>query len=345
MGDVLDAVGARLAEHGVTMRFFTPPEADEPEAGSPEPVVRPLGTQVELSRGPVASRYLAVVARRSTLAAVRTGGLATHPPVLVVAEHLDTKTVAALRQANVQYADGCGNVALHFAQVHVDAAGRPAARRALFRSPRATAKAVENLFSTRWSQVVMALLAWPPLWHAPVRDVATAAGVTAKQAREALELLAQAGYQPGPGDPTRTVDTLLDFWTSVYATGLLEQLRLADYVGDPARTPVAEPGPGLWFSGERAAVPGVAPRSSLTIYVDELGTGLPILNGWREEPGTEAAIHVRRKFWTLPPIELRGPRGTRAAGQERTAPWPLVYADLRSLGHDELAERWRARFA
>lgn len=333
MGDVLDAVGARLAEHGVTLRFFTPPESPEPD-----PPIRTLGTQVELSRGSDASRYLAVVARRTTLAAVRTGALATHPPVLVVAEHLDPKTVESLRTAQVQYADGCGNVLLHFERVHVDIEGRTRARRTLRRSPRATAKAVENLFSTRWSQVVMVLLAWPRLWSAPVRDVATAAGVTPKQAREALELLAQAGYRADPGDPTRTISTLLDFWTSVYGSGLLEQLRLADYVGEPTRALIAEPGQHLWLSGERALGPD-AGATSTTVYVRELGPALAAANGWREESDETPNVHVRRKFWTLPPAALRTRRE-----DGHTAPWPLVYADLHTVGRDDLADRWRSRF-
>jgi hypothetical protein len=331
---VLDAVGARLAEHGVTLRFFTPTD------GASDDATAPLGTQVELSRGRDASRYLAVVARRATLAAVRTGALASHPPVLVVAEHLDPKTVASLRRARVQYADGCGNALLHFEHVHVDVEGRTAARRTLWRSPSAAARAVENLFSTRWSQVVMVLLAWPRLWSAPVRDVAAAAGVTPKQAREALELLAQAGYRADPGDPTRTVDTLLDFWTSVYATGLLDQLRLADFVGDPTRPLVAEPGRRLWLSGERAFGPEVVAPTSITVYVTDLDPTLPAGNRWLEDTGESANVHVRRAFWTVPPAALRDRRE-----DGHTAPWPLVYADLRSLGRDDLADRWRSRFA
>jgi hypothetical protein len=339
--DLLDIATRRLSEFDIRLTRLSAPSAitftglnEASEA-----------TKVRLKSGHVTATYLAVTARHLSLMSLPLDSLSPTTRLLAIGEHIDARTAASFREAGIQYVDARGNAFIRFDHVHLEVHGRrtrldeispgdldPATRRPA------------NLFSTRRSQVIMCLLAWPSLWTAKVRDIATTAGVSTGQAHDSLAVLEQAGFPRHLTDDRRQRHLLLDLWTGAYPTGLSTQLSLADFVGTPDRhVNGTDDGPGPWLSGEVAAGIDLARPRTATYYVDDLDPMLPVVNRWRRAPETSPNIHVRRAFWSTPPTWVAG---DREAAEARNAPWPLVYADLRATGDARLtqvATSWRDR--
>jgi hypothetical protein len=319
----------RLREFDIAAEFIKPVAASG--------VSNPDFTAV-LSRGRMVGHY--VVVAKSTITLGSLSPPASHLPLLVIGNRIDRRSATALREAGIQFVDTRGNAFITFGNVLIEVQGRTGPAAAEDAGPRQQT----NLFSSRRSQVILALLAWPELSTAKVRTIADAAGVSIGQAHDAMVRLEQAGFVT-PG--ARTVDRaaeLLDYWTAAYPSGLGRRLELARYHGDPLK-PVTRPDADqpIFLSSESAEGTEIARPATLTIYLAVLDPSLAVANRWSSSPERTANVFVRRKFWTSP----RPDDGSGSAGP-RNAPWPLVYADLVATGDARLREvagAWRARCA
>ncbi|MEV4999513.1 type IV toxin-antitoxin system AbiEi family antitoxin [Nocardioides sp. LML1-1-1.1] len=301
------------------------------EKGAP-PTARFGELVATLTRGRSSAQYVLALGTDLRLDDISRAGRSQHLPVLAASTLVRPRTADGLRRAGIQYVDEAGNAWLEFGDVLIDIRGRrlPKERQQPTTGHRG------NLFSAGRSQVIMALLAWPELWSAPTREVSVAAGVSTGLAHDARHLLAGAGF--GPSAPSARLDELLEHWTAAFPTGLAQRLSLASFTGDPTVVHTLDHATPLFLSGERAAE-DLVEATTLTVYVEDLDHRLPIKNRWRSDG--PANIFVRHKFWQSPP-------GDRPETGVRTAPWPLVYADLCSTGDPRLhavAEEWKRRHA
>jgi hypothetical protein len=289
-------------------------------------------TALRLSRGSSRQEYTLLAGR-----AVRFADLAKDMsdggPRFVYTAFTGPRTADALRRAHVQHLDTAGNAWIEFGDVLIDVRGRRPSEPVPSRGPGGSA----NLFSAARAQVIFALLAWPPLWEASRRDLARTAGVSVGQAHSALRLIQDAGYGPRPTTAQQT--DLLSLWSASYPTGLAKRLALATYRGD-LKPLKAATGQGPYYVSGESVIDEVLRPASLTLYVPALDPQLAIAHRWRSDGAPN--IIVRRQFWTTPD-DSENPKQGRGL---RTAPWPLVYADLLSSDDPRVrsaAPEWRER--
>jgi hypothetical protein len=330
--DLLDIAQERLAEFGIALEVDSP---DQPrDAG--------IDAIVTLSRAGVTARYAAEVKVPMTLSALARRSPSTPYPRLVVGDHIGRRSAAAFRSAGIQFVDAQGNAFITFGSVFVDVQGRTESIDQTVEGPRRRPpQRPSNLFSPGRAQVILALLSWPELAGGRVREIANAAGRSVGQTHDALQRLEQAGFLvPRSKTLTRT-DELLDFWAAAYPAGLGRQLETSQYHGDPSKSVRSER--PFYLSGESAAGVDIARPTTLTIYIDDAGPKLPILNRWSRSPDHRPNVFVRHKFWNSPRPDEEDPAATA-----RNAPWPLVYADLMATGDarlGEVARSWRTHSA
>lgn len=349
-----NVVEKRLHEFGITLEVDT----DVPETvNSSATTDANSNAVVTLTAQGHHARYTLTVTAAMTLTSILSIP-STPYPLLVVGPRITGRSAAALREANIQYVDAIGNAYIKFEGVLVEVRGRMPST--LDSSPdRRTATKVhphyqeitpppitKNLFSPRRSQVVMALLAWPHLSGAKVRDIATAAGVSIGQAHDALSLLEDAGYLRGTPPRLHRFSDLLDYWANQYPRGLGRKLTLATFYSD-SLDDVHPPHPdqAIYFSGESARGVDVLRRTTLTIYVDTFDTRIALVNRWQAGRDRKPNVTVMQKFWTDPensvPVHRRHEKDPI---EPHNAPWPLVYADLLASADPRLAEvaqTWR----
>lgn len=251
-------------------------------------------------------------------------------PLLVLGERVSERSANALREADIQYLDSAGNAYIAFEDVLIDIRGR---RGPVPRARSAVPSRSVNLFSPRRARVVFALVTWPHLARASVRDLATVAGVSSGLTHDSLDLLERNGYLSSGGNrELRDGGELLDHWTAAYPSGLAPTLGLGEFAGDIGDVRPARPDQPIFVSGE-SAVPRTIRPVSLTIYVEDLDPMLPILNRWRSDE--QPNIVVRRKFWTDPEAPSELPDG------RLLVPWTLAYADLMATGESRQREAAR----
>ncbi|MDP9821786.1 type IV toxin-antitoxin system AbiEi family antitoxin [Nocardioides massiliensis] len=326
--ELIHAVKERLAHIGLNLNLDRMEETE-----------RHATALATISRGPARGTYLTIFGRGLTftdVGRIRSVALADLLPTFVATDYLTERTSAPLREAGIQFADLAGNAYVSFADVLVDIRGRrrPPSGGAAGRPRRPT-----NLFSPRRSQVVFAFLAWPHLVGANVREVARASGVSVGQAHDTLAKLGEAGYLVDGGTVIYRRDELMDHWTAAYPTGLGRRLGIASYRGEVPYVRKPQPDMPMFASGEYAASEFITPLTA-TFYVESMDRQLAIANRWRADQ--EPNIFLRHKFWSSP----AGDNGPLVG--IRTAPWPLVYADLIASGDPrqrEVARQWRERHA
>lgn len=282
--------------------------------------------QVELSRRSSSASYLLVYLPSMSFSEASQAAPSDGPPLLVVGDRVSERSARALREAEIQYLDAAGNAYVSFGDVLIDIrARRPAP---MHKSMRHVERPT-NLFSPRRARVIFALLAWPELDSAVVREIASTAGVSPGLAHETLDLLDRAGYlDTGHRRRLRRSDDLLDYWTAAYPSGLGATLSIAQFAGDIDQVRSTEDHP-IYLSGESAMVDLIRP-ASLTFYVDTFEPRLPLINRWRSDGHPN--IFVRQKFWTPPTGSVEW------APDSTTAPWQLVYADLLAAEDSRQAE-------
>ncbi|MFF2112492.1 type IV toxin-antitoxin system AbiEi family antitoxin [Rhodococcus koreensis] len=273
-------------------------------------------------------------------------------PVLVVGERITERSATSLRDLRIQYIDSLGNAYIEFGDVYIDVRGR----RPKPREPESgsnyhdnvrhepSPRSAHNLFSPRRSQVVFALLSWPHLAAARVRDIATAAGVSMGQAHDALSLLENAGFlHRGTALRPDQVHDMLRPWAAEYPRGLRKKLVISTFqTDDPTGFQLLHPDQDVYLSGESAQGVAIHRSATLTLYLDHFDRKLAFVNRWRNEPHQAPNVTVMQKFWTEPddvPID-----DNRGLIGPYNAPWPLVYADLLAANDPrlaEVAETWR----
>lgn len=235
---------------------------------------------------------------------------------LFMGPRITERSAQMFRQLGINYIDEAGNAYITFEGVHIDIRGRRAQSDMKEDGPPRSLRGGVNLFSTKRSQVIFAVLNWPELLGAPIRDLAHAAGVSLGQAQQTLELLEQYGFLDSDRRPVRTrLDALIDQWTAAYPTGLGSPEAAGRFSGDLSfDLSGAEP---VYVGGE-AAVPNLLRPSTLAIYTETFPTDLIRRNRWRRNEDNPN-IFLRHQFWKSAHAEPPG---------VYQAPWLLVYADL-----------------
>lgn len=245
-------------------------------------------------------------------------------PLLVLGPRITERSADIFRRLGVNYLDQAGNAYIDFEGVHIDVRGR----RSLLASQRSSASESRpaNLFSTKRSQVVFAMLSWAELGGASLRAIAAASGVSLGQVRETLMLLEEAGYLDDERRLRRGSE-LLDRWAAAFPASIGAPSRQRTFFGDidDLRAPddVA-----IAISGESALPQQLRPET-LTLYVSEFTGTIAAINRWRSDRAPN--IFVRTRFW-------QDPLGEPMPGTVSVAPSALTYADLRSGGDGRLSE-------
>lgn len=252
--------------------------------------------------------------------------------LLLVGPRVTERSATMFRRSGINYLDQAGNAYITFDGVRVDVRGRRAPSRQKLPGSRPTRGGV-NLFSAKRSQVIFALLSWPPLLDGPVRELARTAGVSLGQAHDTLELLTQYGFlHENRRLAAAQRERLIDQWTAAYPTGLGSVARTDHFSGDWSDLNVADR--AIYVSGE-AAVPALLRPETVVLYTDGLPVELIRARRWRRDDA-RPNIFIRRLFW-------RSPQPPADSGIH-DAPWPLVYADLlasKDSRQREAAERLR----
>lgn len=247
-------------------------------------------------------------------------------PILLVGPRVTERSAERFRALGINYLDAGGNAFIAFDGVHIDVRGRLRGLSVDDEVGRSKSRTTVNLFSVKRSQVIFAILSWDELLEAPLRQLATAAGVSLGQVQETLELLTEYGFL----DSRRRFvpqgrEALIDQWTAAYPLGLGMGRADALFVGEFQDLSSSEN--RVYISGE-AAVPHLLRAETLLLYSEEVPVDLIRARRWRRAQDN-ATVVLRRKFWA-------DPRGLQGEPDDEpdvlTAPWLLVYADLMASG-------------
>lgn len=239
-----------------------------------------------------------------TLNALRQHG--AQPDIIYVTDRISARTAEALRRMGMHFVDAAGNVFLASNGWYVDVRGRRGHDLVEFQYARPESS--PNLYSAKAAQVVFALLTWPELLRASVRNVADAAGVSVGIAQSTMKELRRRALWP---DHESARDALIDGWTAAFPETLGRSLTIRTLRAEQFDTFY---GPVL-ASGEAAPSAQIRATSGV-VYVVELSTELLMMNRWRTDGPPN--LVVRRHFWSHPD-HLKG-----------EAPPLLVYADLQA---------------
>lgn len=294
------------------------------------------GTDARLTvDGATLSRPWRYVPRRGGRGRPRTRS-ATPDGIMILTDRLTKADAAEARRRGIWYADATGRMYVRGPGVLVD-----------IREPRPVepsttgnreAPRPQNLMTPARAQVVCCLLAWPEMAQAPVRVLADVAGVSVGLAQQVLAALASSNFLTVGNERLINVGELLEQWAGAFTLGLARKLELARFSGEPDPSAWVGAGHPVHVSGA-AAIPDRLHTDELTLYVPHLDPRAVIGSGWRgPEPGRPANVIVRRQFWTEPDGPLDQ---TPSTGGVRSAPLPLVYADLVAAGEPRHREAAR----
>lgn len=314
----------RLREYGLELRsrYTRSPLADL-EPGIPE--------RAMISAGHAATEITLLYSPTMTITEVtRMGVDHMDEDVFVFGQRVNERSADMFRRRGLNYLDEAGNAFVSFENVRIDVRGRRA-EGARVESSAASGSAA-NLFSTKRSQVICVLLAWPELLDAPLRHMAMISGVSLGQVQKTMAELQVAGFlsEEGGRKRLRHGRELLDQWAAAFPAGLGGPQRTRTFAGDIG-TFETPPGVAASLSGESALTGRIRPET-LTIYVDSVSVkALIAKNRWRTD--RRPNIFVRSQFWQLPDAPTEG---------IATAPAPLVYADLLASGDGRQVEMAQA---
>lgn len=305
----------RLDEYGLEVESaYTDSPVADLEPGIPERAV------VRHRSG--ASDFVLIFTLTMTMSELARQGADLIAPghLLVLGSRISEKSADHFRRRGINFLDEAGNAYVDFDGVRIDVRGRRS-EGSTGSSPRSVVQRT-NLFSTKRSQLIFALLAWSEMSQAPIRELAYVAGVSVGQAQETLALLQEAGFIWGEG-AAREINRggeLLDQWAAAYPTGLGGAKRTRGFAGATRLSDELPEGP-IVVSGEAAMSNEIRPQT-LTIYTAHLAPRTVIANRWRTDQ--EPNIFVRPLFW-------RDPR-RQELPMVSVAPSVLVYADLLASG-------------
>lgn len=236
--------------------------------------------------------------------------------LLLLGPRVTERSAEMFRRMGINYLDSAGNAYITFDGVHIDVRGRRSHAAAGVTPARPTRGGV-NLFSTKRSQVIFALLTWPEYLERPVRELSRIAGVSLGQAQDTLELLARYGFLDEHKQFLRPQkEKLIDQWAAAFPTGLGSEAKTRRFSGDwhsldPVETAV-------FISGEAAVPESLRPETAV-MYADEGALELIRAHRWRRNDA-QPNIYLRSRFWQPPDAPARS--------GVYEAPWLLIYADL-----------------
>lgn len=303
-----DAIRSRLAELDI--------ESDDLTSVSlrhPIPVTFTIGDR-QLDADVL---YLPLMSATEALQASRDA--AREIPLMVIGARIHESSAKTLRAQGIWYIDGAGNAFLRDYGLLVDIRGR----RGTTSNEHHEGSSIgpTNPFSPKRAQVVFVLLSRPELTDAPIREIASRAGVSVGIAKETIDTLSTTGFIE------RTVSyrhltrrgELLDLWASTYSANLGRANTLFVGSGDVREWSVPE-GTEFAVSGEQAVPDYIRHGETLVLYVNtqkksRTPTDLILRNRWRRDP--KGNVILRRMFW----------RDIDSPGRI-FAPPLLVYADL-----------------
>ncbi|MFM2418371.1 MAG: hypothetical protein RL385_3094 [Pseudomonadota bacterium] len=271
-------------------------------------------------------------------------------PLLLLAPYVSGPMGARLREAGVQYVDQAGNL-------HVQLASGRKGQGALValvegkRSPRA--KPSDTAWRAPSYQVLLALLAQPPLVAAPLRTIALAAGVSTSPVLQVQKKLIESGWMVEERGARRLTprgkDSALGLWLAGYHTTLRPQLVVGRFRprGSPTTEELeAQVGQSLrgklsfWWGGAAAAhrLDGYYRGERTALHVDgEAPTIATLANLLRMVPSPDGPVEVLR---------LPGHAALEATRTDVVHPL-LAWAELLEEGHDraiEAAQRLERRW-
>lgn len=316
-GDLIDALDDRLTELGLQTRAFRPLAEGEEKV---------LAT---LRRGRQSGDYLALLSPHMSLpdfASERWSGY----PLLVLGARITPRNADRMREVGINYLDANGNAFITFGDVLVDVRGRTGDPVATFHRERVV---TSNLFSPKRAQVAFALISWPHLVTAKLREIAEAARVSVGFAQKTLADFEAANYvqhldRGRAGRRLTDVAGLIDGWTAAFPGGLGSPEGTRAFRGTFDPDALAVDGPVVYLSGEPAA-PLIRHHATWTLYCDEVPREAAAAGRWTAR-SSEPNVFLRDVFWKSP--------SESSGGRLLMAPPLLVYADLMASGDSRQRE-------
>ena len=329
MDDLLIALVARAADYDIEMLDTLPLEQEEPKS------------LIRLRRGNESQQYLALLSPHMQMPDWYNQPRWTGPPLLVLGAKITPRNADRLRELGINYIDANGNAYFNFGNVLVDVRGRSGDPLATQYQDKPT---MSNLFSPKRAQVIFALISWPDVVNAKLREIAHVAGVSVGFAQRTLADLEVANYittvaSGRGGRRLNDLDALIDGWVASFRATLGSPEKTRRFRGDFDPDVLSDDGADIYISGE-AAAGWISRNETWTLYCNEIPREAAAAGRWAAR-SSEPNIFVRPIFWNEP-------SGLDVRPRLRTAPPLLVYADLITSGDSrqrEAAEHIRSEHA
>lgn len=319
--ETLALAKARLEELGFTV-------------GIDRDTLEPAGAQITLRRNGHQQTLTATITSKVMLSTIAPRILKYPASTLFITERMNTKTAATLRRSGIQFIDHAGNVYLSSPGWIIDVRGKTKTHTMIKANDLEIRKArVDNLNSPKRAQVIFALLAWPELLDASLRELSACAGVSLGLAQSTVVAL-QTDWDLWPADRGRR-ERLIDAWAAAYPGNLGPSLHLGTFHSEAAFMLRA----GVLASGE-SAVPDLLKPSRLIAYVKKLDASMIRENRWRTDASPN--VFIRRQFW-----QESGADSSLAPRHESVPPL-LIYGDLLASTDPRVrlaAKEFRARIS
>jgi hypothetical protein len=288
--------------------------------------------------------YRLEVRSRMTAPVAGAIGAGQEDSTLVVAPFVSEPAAAVLRDRGLAFVDLAGNAFIHGDGMLIDVRGRKPAKD----TDTAASPGLRRPFTRSGAQVTFCLLAWPEMADRPVRQFTDVSGAAVGTVHAVLRDLEAGGYLvDGPsGRALVRGGELLNRWAEAYALSLSPSLHLGYYrAADPrwwrsARSDLDRVGVDLGGEAAAGELDDYLQSVTAALYADEIPVRLLAKHRCVKALAVEANVTVRRRFWTVPEVEVP------AEGAPRLVPPVLVYADLLTSGEPrqrEHAQRLRTR--
>ena len=319
MDDLLAALVQRAAEYDIEMLG-----ANELQQTTPKALVR-------LTRNDQSQQYFTLLSPHMQLPDSYAGHHWTGPPLLVLGARVTPRSAERFRELGINFIDANGNAYFRFGNVLVDVRGRTGDPLGIQYRDKPT---MSNLFSPKRSQVIFALISWPDLVNAKLREIADVAGVSVGFVQRTLADLEVANYLAvdDGGRGRRKINdlgSLIDGWVASFRSTLGSAERTRAFRGDFDPTVLPADGPDIYVSGE-GANDWIRRNSTWTLYCNEIPREAATAGRWAAR-SNDPNIFLRPVFWTEPPH-------SQVTSRIHKAPPLLVYADLIASGESRQRE-------
>jgi len=250
-----------------------------------------------------------------------------HKPLMVIAERIFPAIKAKLRDAEINYLDGAGNIYIKTKHNTIWLDG--------FKHEDPEKPVTNRAFTKTGLKMVFYLLLHKEAISMPQRVLANATRVALGNVKNVISGLDEAGYVLQIDQKRQVLQNkraLLDRWIAGYGETLKPSLHIGNFkrlAGHPLEVldnNLIEPGKTVW-GGEPAGewLTEYLNPEILTIYTVEKRNQAMVK--WKLIPATEGAIRVYDKFWQ-----------DEATDVHPYAPELLVYADLLLTGDPRCIE-------